>query len=461
MRIKLEHSLEISEIIKATSALSADHTSGIIDHISTNSKECCNGDLFFALNGEKYTENEFLGEAISRGAIPITTRTDYYGIHVKNTRHALLDLSEYYLSRLEHLKETICITGSVGKTTTKEFIKVLLSDKYVTHATQQNNNNEIGVPLTILSSPYDCEVLILELGTNHKGEIANLSTHVHPSLSIITNIGTSHIGNFGSKEDIAKEKADILLGMEKQCLICEYGEELMNNIITKRTVSCESPYADFFLLPIKEEITGSTFDFFCDKGVLKNVRFNIAGRHMLNTLAMAVSTAFTVGVSEKEIVDAIKNIREDSVRHRLIKMNDYYILDDSYNASRESVFADITLMSYYKNHRATALLGDILELGDETERIHREIGAYAYKSGMKQLYLFGAYSKYTMMGAIDAGMSKTQIHINTNIDDPHSTAEDIINNHVGGDIILFKASHKINLGRIIEILRNKERKHNA
>ena len=460
MRIKLEYELDIEEIVAATSASNSSIT-GKINHICTNSKECCPNDLFFALNGEHYSGDDFLTEAISNGAIPLTSKEGYYGIHVKDAKHALLDLSEYYLSRFDNLKEIICITGSVGKTTTKEFLYTLLKDSLITYATIKNYNNEIGVPLTVFSAPRQCEVMILEFGTNRTGEIANLSKHIHPTLSIITNIGTSHIGNFGSKEIIAKEKSEILTGMQKPMLITEYGESLLDSITEKQTVSCQSPSADYFLLPIKEDITGSTFDFFCDKGMLTGVRFNIAGRHMLSALALAISAAFSIGLSEKDVESAISKIGYSQIRHSFIKINDYYILDDSYNSSRESVFADIQLLKYYKTNNLSALFGDILELGNNTEKIHREIGAFAYKSGIERLYLFGEHSRFTKIGAMDAGMSPNMIHLNTDVNNPYATAMDIINYHKPGDIILFKASHKINLGRIIEILKAKERNYDA
>ena len=423
-----------------------------ISFISTDSRTALNGDLFVALPGEHASGEEYVGEAIEKGAIPLTVSRSAPGIHVKDVREAMLRMAEHHISKLRQLKHRICITGSVGKTTTKEFLSALLGTTYRTHSTYQNFNNALGASLTVLQAPEDTEALVLELGSNHHGEISFLSSFLHPSLSLITNIGTSHIGNLGSKELIAREKLGILDGMSKPRLICEYGETLFNVIKEKITVSCECRSADFYLLPIKEDIDGTTFDLFSGKEIISNLRFSIPGRHMLASLAMAIAASVDVGISQEKIRAGVGMLGNEHIRHRLLKMEDYIIFDDSYNASRESILADFKLLELYRGRPRSALIGDVLELGGKTEDIHREIGACARRYGFERLYLFGAYSMFTALGAIESGMPEDRIFINSDLNDPALTAKQICMNHEPGEIILFKASHRVNLKRVIDIL---------
>lgn len=457
MRIRLDIPLSIKEIVKALGALPSDLSTDI-EYIVTDTREASKNDLFFALEGKESSGEAYLSDAIEKGAIPVTATTRYGGLHVKDTKEALLSLAAYYLTRLEKLKERICITGSVGKTTTKEFLSKILSYEYKVHSTIKNFNNEIGVPLTVLSSPKDVEILVLELGTNHRGEIGRLSRAVRPTMAIITNVGTSHIGNLGSKAQIALEKASITEGMaDKSRIFTEYGESLFEGIISGSTVSMESSLSNYHLMPIAEDINGTTFDFFSDTVMLSGVRFNLPGRHILSCLAFSISAALKLGMKKDNITLAVSSLGSEHVRHKLVKMNGYAILDDSYNASRESVIADFRFLQFYKNYPLAALLGDILELGRDAESIHRELGALAYRYGLSQLYLFGAYSIFTAEGAISEGMSPKNIFLNTDTQNPEKTAEDIYNYHKENEIILFKASHKMNLAQIIDILKSKGR----
>lgn len=457
MRIKLDIPLQIQEIEKAIASLPSKYNK-TVEFLVTDTREAEEGDLFFALSGAKSSGEQYIDEAIKKGAIPVTTTIKKEGLHVKDTRDALLDLSSYYLTKLDKLRERVCITGSVGKTTTKEFLTKISSSEYKTHSTIKNFNNDIGVPLSILSAPRDTEILILELGTNRHGEISRLSMAVKPTLGIITNIGTAHLGQFGSKNLIAKEKACIADGMQdKSRILVEYGEGLFDGIIHGQTVSTDSRSADYYLFPIKEDINGFEFDFLSNEVMLSNVRFNLPGRHILSCLAFSISASLILGVKSENIIASVSSLNTNYVRHKLIKMNGFAILDDSYNASRESVLADFKFLQFYKSYPISALLGDILELGEDTERIHREIGAMAYKFGLCKLYLYGSYSVFTAAGAKEAGMPEQNIFTNTDTENPDKTAKDIIENHSENEIILFKASHKLNLPKIIDTIKSKGR----
>ena len=455
MRIKLDIPLTVQEIATAVFGKAFTGENKTVEYITQDTRGILPNDLFIALEGENFDGEDFVDDALTCGAIAISAKHTTGCISVKSTKAALLKLCEYYLTRLTCLKKKICITGSVGKTTTKEFLAILCSERYKTHKTDGNLNNYIGVAFTVLSAPRDTEILVLEFGTNNRGEIRELSEAVHPTIAVITNIGTAHVGRLGSRQIIANEKLDIISGMADVKILCEYGETLIPDIKGKLTVSCENAPADFFLCPIKEDISGTTFDLYSQYGIIEGARLEIAGRHILRSLAMAISAALTATLTINDIMIALKRIDSTCARHKFVKLNGLIILDDSYNSSLESVTADLALLAMYKNHPRSALLGDILELGCNTEAIHREMGAVAYRSGIERLYLFGVYSHSTALGAIAAGMREENIFINTDTTLPQRTADDILSTHKKNEIILFKASHKVNLSRITDILKKK------
>jgi len=453
MRIKLSCPLELKEIVGAVSALPFNNLDKTVSYISTDTRELKKGDLFFALKGNNFNGEDYVEEALSLGAIPVSTVRNNNSIIVNDTKEALLDLAEYYKSKLPTLRFTVAITGSVGKTTTKEFLKYILSTKYRVHATHENQNNDIGVPITVLSAPKNCEVLITELGMNSLGEIERLSRCVKPDYAIITNIGTSHIGRLGSRRLIAKAKSEIVIGMSNGSVFCEWEEPLLKEIPLRETVSVNNHLADYFLFEFREYLTHSSFDFYSKEAHLNNLTLNIGGKHQLKCLAYAIAVGLKLGLSEVEIKRGVEAIPKNAARHRLIELNDFYIFDDSYNASIESVKADLEYLSINKTQPKSMLLGDILELGTKTEEIHTEIGRMAVSFKLNRLYLFGIYTEYVKRGAIEAGMDERKIFINLDLLSPEITAEQIRINHEKNEIILFKASHNVRLSRVIDLLK--------
>ncbi len=454
MRIKLSYPLTLSQIAKATGgSVKGLNNDTLVSFVTTDTRATEHGDLYVALTGKSFEEGEFNAEAISKGAIVMTSKRCDKAILVKDTRDALLSLAAFYKEELLNLKHTVGITGSVGKSTTKEFLKALLSEKFITHATEKNHNNEIGLPLTILSAPRDCEVLIAEIGSNHYGEIKRLSECLKPDCAIITNIGSAHIGNFGSRECIAKEKCSIRYGMKKELVICEYGEGLVSDFNDKKTVSVEFADADLFLHTVKQSASGSVFDLYYKNLCIKNLELKLGGRHLLNSLGYALLSGLLLGLTEEEIRKGVSKIGEGAIRRRLIRLNDFSLLDDSYNSSLESVCADLILLKMYRGFPMGALIGDILELGAESERIHRELGGILARADIDNLYLFGVYSPFIKEGAISAGMNEKYIHLNSDTSTPEKTAKDILKNHKPSEIILCKASRGVALERITDILK--------
>lgn len=456
MRIKLSIPLSVGELSEAMHATSSPrYKSRSVEYITTDSRMAEPGDLFFALVGEKYDGEGFVREAISRGALPVSVMLHTDGFTVKDTGEALLLLASYYKTRLCKLAHTVAITGSVGKTTTKEFIRALLEPNICTHATYRNLNNSVGVPLTVLSAPRDCRILVLELGMNHEGEISRLSRAVKPDIGIITNIGTAHIGNLGSIEAIKKAKAEISDGMTDGVILHEHSIKALPVKGKTLTFSCTDPRADFYLSRCSEDFFGSRFDILSPFGIISELELNIPGRHMLPATLIAAAVCTLIGMSKESIIRGISGLTDANTTHRFIKMRDYTIFDDSYNASYESVCADLKYLQLCPRE-VSALIGDILELGEHSEDIHRRLGEQICRMGVKRLYLYGEKAPIIKEGALAAGMTEDNIFINTDVSVPELTARQIKENHIENDVILFKASHKMNLGKIIEILKEWE-----
>ena len=452
MRIIPKINITLDEINVATHAIPSYKKNAAIQAIVTNSKEALPGDLFVALQGEKKCGDDFIGEAISRGAYVMSSKLNTADLFVQDTYIALLDLALYYKTKLPSLKKTIAVTGSVGKTTTKNILKDMLSTCFKVHATKENYNNFLGLFHTVLSTPRETEVLIAELGMNHTGEISLLSKALHPDISIITNIGSSHIGNLGSRELIASAKLEILDGMSSLNLIVQKEEALLLSAKGRYTVSLEDTTADTCVIPKHLLPTHSLVDIYTKFGKLSMQKIALPGRHILSAVAFAVEAMILIGIDIKKIEHSLKCLQLTSVRGKFIDIGDFTVYDDTYSSSREAVLSDFDLLSLYKERNRSCVLGDMLELGDFSEEIHKEIGRAAATHGFERIFAFGNYSSFIKAGAIEGGFAEDKIFVNADITNPDYTAKQILDNCVGGEIILFKASHEVHAERILKIL---------
>lgn len=452
MRIVLEIPLPLSDVLLHINSSSTLKSNPTLYAISTSSKEISPGDLFIALDGENFSGEDFITEAKEKGAYILSARNYNADIVVKNTSLALLEIAAYYKKLLKNLKYTIAITGSVGKTTTKNILSEILSYDYTVSSTIENYNNIIGVSYTILSAKADTEILVLELGMNHIGEISALSKAISPDAAIITNIGTSHIGNLGSRELIAKAKLEISDGMNNRNLIVPYGEALLNPE-DKYTFSTENKNASCYIEILKNDTDKSIFNLKSNNVKLHQQKITLPGRHILSLLAAAIGVIDLLNIELKSVAESISKLNESNARGKYISFDNFRIYDDSYSSSYESVISDFELLSIDKSANRSCVLGDMLELGGETEALHRKIGEAAYKYGFRVIYTFGAYSSFILHGAVNAGMPRECIYVNEDITKPEITAEQIIKNHRENETILIKASNKLKAGRIVDFLK--------
>ncbi len=449
MRIKLGIPLYLAEIAKHGGGILSYGKDLAVEYIVTNSKEAACGDLFVALSG-KSTDGEIYAEdAKGSGAFVLGTKKATADILCENCLDFLLRLSSYYITKLESLKSKIAITGSVGKTTSKEFLAKFLEKRFVLHKTPENFNNFLGTALTVLSAPKNTEILLTEMGMNKIGEISRLSSCVKPNYAIITNVGTAHIGMLGSRNLIAKAKLEIKDGMNGGVLFVPMDELLLSES-GGVSFSLTDIGADYYL-DISEE---NWIKLYKNGTLIFKGRTKLTARHHLYALLIALSVSHEIGIDSDTVLNVCQELDDRFLRKKTEKVGIFYFEDDTYSSSPEAVKAELLYLNTTKKC-FSVLLGDMLELGNMTEEKHREIGRLAYECGARILFTFGVYSHFIKTGALDAGMKKECIFTNTDTGAPAVSAEQILKYALPGETVLFKASHALGAERIIKIIKDK------
>ncbi len=452
MVIKLSIPIKVSELYSLFGkAPSHDRP---IDKIVTNSKEADGNSLFIALDGAKMNGDDYLPEARSHGALTLSSRRNDSDIYTENTEDALLSITTFYKEKLRKLKHTVAITGSVGKTTTKNILNTMLSNIYKTHATEKNYNNYLGCAYTVLTAPADTEILVIEAGMNHKGELSRISKAISPTVSVITNVGSAHIGNLGSKEAIAAAKLEILDGMKNKLLVIPKNEDPRLTDARVYTFSLNDRTADLYIRPTLINNRGSSYEIHTDKYSLFDLKTSLVGGHILNSIAAAVSVFNIFSFSRETLLSSLKNVDKAETRGKFITAKGLTFLDDTYSASPEAVISMINQINLFEGKKS-AVIGDMYELGEKTEELHRAIGKAIAENGFVRLFAFGIYAEYIKSGATASGMKDENIFINTNLSSPDKTADDILTHCDSGEIILVKASRKVCAERIIECIDKK------
>ncbi|MBQ8289849.1 MAG: UDP-N-acetylmuramoyl-tripeptide--D-alanyl-D-alanine ligase [Clostridia bacterium] len=450
MRIKLGRPLMMSDIINTLGIRGG--AMGLppeISYITTRSSLCERGDLFIALVGQRYDGGDFLTEARARGAVTLSERCENTDLTVRDSEEALLKLSTLYISRLPYLRECVAITGSVGKTTTRELIHRLTEKSLRVHSTSGNLNNKIGVPLTVLTAPSDTEILLLEAGMNRAGELKCISDAIHPTLSVITNIGSSHIGCLGGADMVARAKLEILSGMKKIRVITPYGCKYTDEAEGAITVSVGRSSADYQLLT-----DGGKFSFLKGDAPIYSFSLDYFGEHIPYCLAHALAVCDRLGITNNSIRDAIQPAITSLSRMKRIDILGITLLDDSYNASPESVKMALRTLSLVNAKWHIALLGDMLELGAYTEEYHEQIGRECAER-CDFLITFGVFSEFIIKGARSYGMRDEKIIGFNDYLKANACAEAVLGLLSPGDALLIKASHRTGLTDVLKIIKER------
>lgn len=426
------------------------------------------GDTYIGIKGENFDGSLFWKEALDKGADTVIINKikfdnddiEFYKglnkniIEVEDTVIALGKMALYKRELYGNNLKVIGVTGSVGKTSTKDIIANVISQKYKTLKTEGNNNNNIGLPLTILRLK-DEQVAVIEMGMNHLGEISYLSKIAKPDIAVITNIGTSHIGNLGSRENILKAKMEILDGMNNKCLVFNNDNDMLNmwNInnnsdIKTYTYGIENK-SDINAIEIK--LNENSSEFVC-KDEDKNVNINVPvpGNHFILNSLCAFLVGKKLGLNSNEIVKGINSFKLTSKRMEINKTKDnIVIINDAYNASFESMKASILSLNNMNGERKIAVLGDMFELGDFSEKLHRNVGAEVCKNNVDKLFLIGKDAKFIGEEAVNVGYDKHNIKYFDNKDILIKELKQELKN---GDIVLIKASNGMKLYEVAQDL---------
>ncbi len=459
-----KNGLDIKTFAEFAGGTAAETNAPLAYGVSIDSRTAKAGDAFFALRGENFDGHRFIPAAEKAGCVfavveYIPENCSIPCIVVKNTTEALGQFARSYKNLFNPI--TLAVTGSVGKTTTKQFIFSVLEIKYATNVTKGNFNNEIGLPLTVLNMNGDHNALLLEMGMNHKGEISHLSRIAEPDIAVITNIGSSHMENLGSREGIRDAKMEIIDGMRKGgVLILNANEPLLADVsakeLTKIYIGIENPDATYSAERIRINDDHMLFDIRMRNAlIMKDIRVNVIGRHHVHNALTATVCGMLLGISEENIRRGLLNFIPADMRQSITEKDGITVIEDCYNASPESMRAGLDVLCHtakVKEKRPVAVLGDMKELGDASCQAHFRVGEYAAECAIGYLVTFGSSAVDIAKGAIHGGMPEQNVLIIEDSDNAENAANLLKTVLRENDVVLFKASRAVALERLIRLL---------
>ena len=419
------------------------------------------GDLFFALHGDRFDGHDFLNEVKKRGAAAVVLAQDKAPpnlngcaiITVPNTRKALGQLAAAY--RNEFALPMVAVGGSNGKTTTKELVASVLRQKLTTLSSEASFNNDVGVPLTLLTLDRSHRAAVLEVGTNHPGELAPLLKMIQPRYGIITSIGREHLEFFGDLAGVAQEQGSLaeLLPADGKLYVpgdSQWTSSLMSRAKASVVRIGTSPDSDWSVVKVLTEKHGIVFHVRGPKADLDGAyHLRLFGRHQALNALFAIAIGAELGLTHDLIQRGLALCKPQKMRLELSEHNGVRILDDAYNANADSMLAALqTLQELPCKGRRVAVLGDMAELGLHSEAAHEEVGRRAAELGVGQLFAIGKMAPVMARGARDAGLSR--VFEFEDVDTAGAAVKSFVKT---GDVLLIKASRAARLERISENLR--------
>lgn len=438
----------------AQGALLAGDPSARVGSVCTDSRALRAGDLFFALKGERFDAHGFVSEAAQRGALGAVVETlgadvpSHFGlIQVPDVLQALQQVAAQYRQTLS--LKVVAVTGSNGKTSTKDFTASVLSQRLVVTKTLGNFNNHIGLPLTLLRAAAGDQVGVFEIGMNHPGEIAPLAALARPDVGIITNIGIAHIEFMGSREAIAQEKGMLAEALSAHGHLIVCGDDPFCVAIAKRTQAtalfCGLEQGDVRATELRQDFSGTTFVVHAgDKSV--EVMLPVPGVHMVRNALLAVGAGLVFGLTLEECAAGLRELTLTKGRLEQKLIRGIRVLDDTYNANPDSMEAALqTLIQMPCTGRRIAVLGAMGELGVESEHGHRRVGEVAGELGVDVLLCVGEAAKLTAEAGRGAGVK--EVHYAANTEAGVLGLRTLVRR---GDVVLVKGSRSAGMERVVE-----------
>lgn len=431
--------MNISELIKVTNANIIGNYLDTETRISTDTRTIESGDFYLPLKGASFDGEKFIEQALEKGAIGAFCTQDYPNLaknkvllKVPDTLIAYLQLANY-IRNIRNLK-IIAITGSSGKTTTKEIIASTIETGFKTFKTPLNHNNEVGLCQTIFKTPLDTEVLVLEMGMRGLGEIELLSKYSEPDITVISNVGTAHIGRLGSRENIAKAKCEIVKHQRGNIFIA-HDDELIKNTVDFNGKKIFYSIKEVEILEKKANYSRFNYKNNC-------YELNVGGDYNIENALAAINVAESLGLETTKIQQGLKNYKPIEKRWESVQANGYEIINDSYNANPESMRAFVdTIFELYDNY--LLILGDMGELGEKEVEYHKELGNYIFSKNPNV--------NIVTIGTLSENISKqcSGKHFST----IEEAAEYIKNSDFNDKKLFLKASRSMKFERIIELLK--------
>ena len=428
-----------------------------LKHISIDSRSMRGADLFVPLIGEKSDAHRFLVQAMDNGAAAALTSEHeaapegFHGalIQVKDTKLALQTIGRCLRARLSI--PLVGITGSVGKTTTKQMTYAAIAGFGNTIKTEGNQNNELGLPRTMFRIGKETQYAVVEMGMSHAGEIERLSKCARPDVGIITCIGVSHIGNLGSQENICKAKLEICAGLPEGAPLVLNGDDpflrkaVLPDHVRPVWFSLGDENADVCALSIQQDEKGMSFVLEDHEEGTFLVKIPAMGRHNVANALAAYCAATRLGLDARRVIAGLADFEQTGMRQKVVHVRGVDVIEDCYNANPDSMKAALAMFREYPCKRRFALLGDMLELGDISRAAHEEVGRQAVENKVDYLVTYGEQAKRIAVVAAAKGLPT--LHADTYA----QAAEALLNKMQPGDALLVKASRGMALEKVLEI----------
>ena len=449
--------LSLTEIAKVTGAEKNSDAEIFFADIITDSRKITSDSLFVALKGEIFNGEDFADDALQKGAAAVLVSKNFDknldGIILKvdDTLKAYQKIAGAWRNRFDI--PIIAVTGSNGKTTTKDLTAAALNGLGHVQKTSGNFNNEVGVPMTLLELKDKHLAAVVEIGMRGLGQIEELAQVVKPTIGIVTNVSETHIELLGTIENIAKAKGELVEAIPNGGTIILNADNIhtaaMKNLagegVKVITYGLEN-HADLMAKDILIGSMSTEFTLTYD-GTDYDFEIPMLGRHNVSNALAAIAAGFTVGLNVEEIQRGISTLMTTKMRFEVIRRDGLTIVNDAYTASPASMRVAIKTTSEVYDGRLIAVLGDMMELGDISEKVHREIGEELAENRFDTLITLGELGKFIAAGACDAGLKNIYT-----FDTHEDAAKKILEIVRDGDTILFKASHVMHMEKIIELI---------